>query len=248
MSWEAAMLEIDGKLRARLAGKVIAGPFAGMQMPNDAQLFYLLGTYEKELHSVLGEINSRKFHAIINVGACHGYYAVGLARLHPEASVVAFEVNEKLHPALLELARANGVALDIRGMCTLSELSAAIFDGAVLVVMDCEGGEKELLDPACSAGLQRCTILVELHEFIYADIAEQITERFTETHSIRTVGQELRTVEDVRPFIEPGEFSTGMWPAYKPAVDENRPYPMRWLCMVPKTEVRGHQLSAQADS
>jgi len=53
----------------------------------------LLGCYEAELHPVFAKWQAVPFRQVVNVGAAEGYYAVGCARLWPEAQVIAFETN-----------------------------------------------------------------------------------------------------------------------------------------------------------
>jgi protein-L-isoaspartate O-methyltransferase len=55
----------------------------------------LLGAYEHSLHDVLLKPVSRQPDPIINVGCAEGYYAVGLARLLPDATVYAFDIDRQ---------------------------------------------------------------------------------------------------------------------------------------------------------
>src|SRR5262245_4258495 len=77
-------------------GEVLSGPCQGMKYPAftaiGSTLFpKLLGTYERELATVMNEICSRPFTNVINIGCGEGYYAVGLALRVPTCHVYAFD-------------------------------------------------------------------------------------------------------------------------------------------------------------
>ena len=55
----------------------------------------MLGTYEKELNSVIEEACAAHPSLIVDVGAAEGYYACGMALRNPQARVVAFEMQAK---------------------------------------------------------------------------------------------------------------------------------------------------------
>src|SRR5687768_18470931 len=71
---------------------VQSGPFKGMKLNSSRESkYYLLGTYEKELHAALAVLLQQNWSRIINIGAGDGYYAVGIARANTTARVYAFE-------------------------------------------------------------------------------------------------------------------------------------------------------------
>jgi hypothetical protein len=78
---------------------VSGGPFDGMRLPDidswgQDRGSKLLSFYEQELHPTIREIIDWGPDKIINVGCAEGYYAVGLARLSPNALVVAYDTDE----------------------------------------------------------------------------------------------------------------------------------------------------------
>ena len=133
---------------------VQTGPFAGLKLA-DVQTWgheeigsQLLGIYERELRPVLLELASRRPTLVINVGCAEGYYAVGLARLIPTARVHAFDIDERAQNVCRTNAALNGASdrIVVEGICSpqrLREISAGHTN--ILVVVDCEGAEKELL-------------------------------------------------------------------------------------------------------
>jgi hypothetical protein len=188
---------------------VSGGPFAGLAYPDAAALSLvpkLLGIYERELHGAIEAAIRVQPAVIVNVGAADGYYAVGLKRRCPDATVVAYEADGHQRDLLRRVAAANGVDVDVRGAAGPGDLA-----GASLIVMDCEGCERALLDPG-----QPATVVVELHDFLDPGVGEAIAERFAPTHDVRIV--------PTGPQPPPSEL----------AFSEYRPGPMRWAVMTPR--------------
>jgi hypothetical protein len=226
--------------RCRTRCLVHQGPFEGMlyveTSVGSAYIPKLLGTYERELTPQVEAIVAKAPRLIVDIGAAEGYYAVGLARLLPEANIIAFEMESHGRAALSEMAALNNVTarVEIRGKCEVEDLIEVLenADGAV-VVCDVEGYEKQLLNPTLVSALSRAVILVELHDFIVPDITELLAERFAETHSIKHIWQESRDRSDF-PWRTLG---TMMLPqSYIDwAVNEWRPVRMAWFWMEPKS-------------
>jgi hypothetical protein len=231
---------------------VYSGPFGGMVFASpESPAKYLLGTYELELAPWVAQLCRISFDTIIDVGAEMGYYAVGLARLWPAARIVAFEADEKFHPSIRDMARVNGVAgrLTVCGSCEPHLLSAAIEGSACcLIVMDCEGGEKGLLDPRAIPTLEKCHILVELHEFIFRDIAAIVSARFNQTHEISEVWSRTRTSADF-PIPLPRSFQHRLLQKYfVSSMNEGRPERMRWFYLKPGRVERGAEVKGQREA
>ena len=74
-----------GRLRALAADHVMSGPFGGMRLAGLPAAQELLGTYEHELFDTVHALARGPYRTVVNVGARNGYYAVGLARLMPNA-------------------------------------------------------------------------------------------------------------------------------------------------------------------
>jgi predicted O-methyltransferase YrrM len=183
--------------------RVQGGPFAGMTYPSSAvgraeQLVAkLLGSYEAELHEPMASVTAEPWEQIVDIGAGDGYYAVGLARLCPGATVRAWEMNPLPARVCLEVARANGVEdrIVMAGECDLEQLRA-LPELRTLVVSDCEGCEDRLLDPDAVPLLRRGTIVVELHDSLAPGVEERLIERFRSTHEVQTIAMTPRHAGD----------------------------------------------------
>jgi hypothetical protein len=64
-----------------------------------------------------------------------------------------------------------------------------------LLVMDCEGAEFSLLDPANDPVLLRTNIVVEVHPE-FGD-ASEIIQRFVCTHDVTEISASIRTVQNI---------------------------------------------------
>lgn len=232
---------LEHLVRTRTGGCVHAGPFAGMRYiqgaVGSAYVPKLLGIYERELNGCIEQACARNFPLIVDVGAAEGYYAVGMARRNPNARVVAFEMEEKGRAGLRELAQLNDVTsrIEIRGKCELADLQEVLAEvESALVICDTEGHEDNLLLPEVVPALRRAQVLVEMHDFILPGITERITERFTPTHRVERIWQELRHRADL-PYSTLG---TALLPKryLDWAVSEWRPVKMSWLWMEPRNK------------
>ncbi len=222
-----------------LAGRrVLGGPFRGLRYvgtsPNTHIGDALLGTLELEIRPFLTRLLTGSFDAFVNVGAAEGYYAVGMARFSRTRRVIAFE-GERLGRNLVRfMARRNGVAsrVDVRGFCTpglLAETLAPFRAPALLV--DIEGGEEQVLDPAINPHLLRATMIVELHE-MNRPMADLLRPRFAGTHHIEEVWSRPRTAADLPDRLGPAGwvFSRERLVQF---TDERRGRPMRWWLLTP---------------
>ncbi|HVC60499.1 MAG TPA: hypothetical protein VND19_09090 [Acetobacteraceae bacterium] len=216
---------------------VQAGLFAGMVLPSRAcwgdgdLLPKLLGCYEAELHEALTSFVETKPGLIVNVGAAEGYYAVGLARLLPGAFAHAFDSADAAADICREAARLNGVEarLSIVGTCT-PELLQLLLPHASnpLLVRDCEGYERDLLDPRKVPALAGATIVAECHDFIDALITRTLAEQLGASHELYAVREGARD-PSISAFLQPFN-SLDRWIA----VCEYRPCMMHWLVARPK--------------
>ncbi len=182
---------------------VASGPFQGMRYVHrsvgSGLRPKLLGTYEKELWPAIEEIGGRGYKVIANVGAAEGYYAVGLARLLPDAQVVCFETQTKEHQLLLKLAALNGVEnqITMHALCTPELLQQTLAKASpTLIVCDIDGGEYALLDPARVPALGTSDILLEIHDFEHTSAPDQLRALFENTHDIEVILGRERTLAD----------------------------------------------------
>jgi hypothetical protein len=220
--------------------RILAGPFRGMHFsweswdPHFAlPLAKFLGTYEMELHSLLERLVRQPFDRMVDVGAAEGFYAVGFALRCPSLQIVAYEQLPKGRALIRQLATANGVAdrVDARGQCDIDTLRDAL-EGASrpLVIMDIEGGEGALLNPAEVPALARSAILVETHDCYAPGVSAAIRERFASTHSTEVIESRSRDVSDARVISSwlrvYARYNVSGWMG-------ERLYPVTWLHLTP---------------
>ena len=219
---------------ARQGTKVLQGPFAGMDYLDHAAegalMPRLLGVYESELHPHLRAFAQAGLDCVIDVGCAEGYYAVGLALMMPGVVVHAHDIDEAARRSCAELAARNGV-LDrvIVGGEFKPDDFAAFAGRRVLVMVDAEGAEVDILQPALSPALAHMNIIVETHDLYRAGALALMIERFAATHDITRVDQ------------QPKPFTLPAWLQALPHLDqllatwEWRAAPTPWLVMRPKS-------------
>lgn len=243
---QRGLREPAARVAAPLADLVQRGPFEGMRYPRRrgdiVHLAKLLGAYECELHPAIDLLASRAPALVVNVGSGDGYYAVGIARLLPEADVLAVDPDPLAHRACAETAELNDVASRIRFASRLdaAALQVALTDAApagkgaqaprrALCVVDCEGYEDELLDPALAPALAHADILVETHDFARAGVNARLTARFAATHRAERIAIAAR-VASAFPEL------AGETPATaRGLLDEFRHVPQSWLVFTART-------------
>jgi hypothetical protein len=227
---EAQVERVQRKLLARYGTKVVGGPFAGMeyvgQSVGSALAPKLIGCYEEELHPFIERAISKRCVLVIDIGAAEGYYAVGFALRLPGARVWAFDGNPLAQELCREVAARNGL-LDrilVRGSCDVPALCEVLAEGA-LVVCDCEGDERVLLDPEVLPLLGSCDLLVETHDWLVPGVSKLLSNRFRATHDIEEVESRPR---------EPSAYPALHFLRHKErgfALQEFRPLGQRWLFM-----------------
>ncbi|MCX8156411.1 MAG: hypothetical protein N3J91_08200 [Verrucomicrobiae bacterium] len=205
--------QVEARLRAAgQYGDVVSfGPFKGLRYPPgwaDSRFEKIIGAYEAELHPVVESLCATPYADIVNIGAAEGYYAVGLARRIPAATVHAFEMDEARRQMCRAMAELNGVAarVHVLGVATVEALRQLPLSGTQtpragavmrsgetrgqpgpLVVCDCEGAERELLNPEAVPWLAGADVLVEVHEFMAPGVAEVLRRRFAGTHELQVI-------------------------------------------------------------
>lgn len=228
-------------IRLLLRQRVAAGPFAGMfYLKNSfgsAYLPKLLGTYEMELRATWKRLTGAcRGGTLVNIGAAEGYYAVGALYRGSFERVVCFEQDARARSLLARLAQLSGIerGLDIRAQCdpvTLGETLRTL-TGPVAILCDVEGYEDVLLDPAATAELARCHLLVELHEARCPGVVRRLRTRFQATHEIELIPATVRAPDDLPPLPWP----LGWFPRRNKLrwLDELRDIDTPWFYLVPR--------------
>ena len=229
--WRSRLM-VDAFVRQHGA-RVLQGPFAGMEYlttaAEGALLPRLLGTYESELHPAMLGFMAQGLDCVIDVGCAEGYYAVGLARLAPDAMVYAHDTNPKAQDACRALAEMNGVAdrVMVGGLFAPTDFEA-FADQRCLVIVDVEGAEDDLLRPDLSPALAGMRLIVETHDLYRPGTLARITERFEATHHIQRLDLGHKTL----PL--PAWIGTLNHIDQLIAVWEWRSGPTPWLVLTPK--------------
>jgi hypothetical protein len=195
--WRSTAL---AKTYISLHGPIIGGgPFAGMTylegQAEGSLIARLLGTYESELHPHLRRL-SADAECIVDIGCAEGYYAVGLARMLPAATVYAYDTSENARSLCRDLAQRNGVADRVVIREEFNPTDFAQFAGRrALIIMDTEGAELDLLRPDLAPDLGSLPLIVETHGVGPDRTIERIRERFEPTHHITRVDQSGKVAE-----------------------------------------------------
>jgi len=218
---------------AHHGARIFGGPFAGMEYVSAAAegalIPRLLGAYESELHPYLTAFADAGLDAVVDVGCAEGYYAVGLARMMPGVVVHAHDTNPRAQTACAELAAKNGVSDRVIVGGEFPPDGFEAFAGRrMLVMVDTEGAELEVLQPALSPALAGMNIIVETHDIFRPGCMATMVERFAPTHDI------------VRVDLGPKAFDPPPWLLELSHLDqllavwEWRGGPTPWLVMTPK--------------
>ena len=221
----AALLEKEGR-------RVLSGPFSGMNLLDDVSWSdgdlppKVLGCYEEELHGVITNAVGRNPSVVVNIGCAEGFYAVGLARLLPQARIFAFDIDPKAQAICRGAAQLNAVGdrVVVGGECTTDSLRKLVGPpGRALLFVDCEGAELAILNPAELPELRACDIVVECHDFINRSITTTLAQRFSNSHKVEHIIEGARDPNRFKCLRHLG--SADRWLA----MDEGRPETMNWL-------------------
>ncbi len=243
---------LQGLVRRQTGMRISGGPFNGMRYVATAvgSAFYpkLIGIYERELVPVVERICKMRPSHVVDIGAAEGYYAVGLLLTGAVPRVTAFEETSAGRELIGQMARANGVEgrLTVAGRCDPESLGKVLstLTPPVVIICDVEGYEAQLMDPERVPGLERASILVELHEFAQRGISRRVRERFETTHDIEEIQETPRSSSDL-PYWTP---YSRLFPAryIQTVISEYRPERMNWFWMTPKAGTASPKLARPA--
>jgi hypothetical protein len=170
------------------------GPFAGMRYPEvrsiGGPLFpRLLGSYERELTTLVEAACRAGYTDVVNIGCGEGYYAIGFALRIPGATVYAYDTDAEALMLCRRMARLNGVADRIvtGPFCDARRLMSLRFRERALVVSDCEGYERTLFSEAVAHFLAMHDALIEVHDFVDPSISMVLRTAFMATHALTPV-------------------------------------------------------------
>jgi precorrin-6B methylase 2 len=172
---------------------ILNGPFKGIKYPSiDITELTLApkisGSYEGHLTPLINELVKIPFNNIIDVGCAEGYYAVGLAKLIPQSTVHAYDINEKDLEFCKKMADLNNVSnITLNRFCSPETLINFNYGERSLIFCDCEGYELDLFTEDAIKALKNTDVIIELHDVINPIISETLLERFKQSHDIRII-------------------------------------------------------------
>lgn len=237
MAARARRADLLAAFLAQFGPAVQAGPFVGTLLPareasDDGPLLpRLLGCYESELSEAVEAIVAAQPDMVMTVGASEGYYPVGLARRLPDAHIHGFDSNDLAQDICREAARLNGVEtrVSVGGQCSPMVLQHLLGRAQrPVLICDCAGDERALIDLLRVPALAGCTLVVECHDFLDATITQTLVDRLASTHALSAIREGARD-PNTMPFLQ-GLNSLDRWLA----VCEFRPCTMHWLIGLPK--------------
>lgn len=218
---------------------VLNGPFKGLVYPGIeswGSTIYpkLLGSYERELHTVIEQLKGSTFDNIIDIGCAEGYYAKGLARLFPDTDIYAFDIAEEAGHMCREMARINNVAdaVHTRMACGPDDLKELCNNRKSLILCDCEGYEFELFGHADLKALRDSTLIIEVHSHVRIDGTEYLSSLFSDTHKSEIV-YSIDDYQKVKSYQYPQQLGKLSLSQKKFILQECRGYIMEWLILYP---------------
>jgi hypothetical protein len=213
------------------------GPFAGLCYPAGVishvttAVPKLMGSYERELHEVIERVIASRPAAVITAGCADGYYAVGLARRLPGATVYGFDLEPRWRRICRRLAERNGVGGNVEiGELLDGPTLRRLPLGQVFVLIDCDGCEETLFSAETVGQLRACTVVVETHDAIVPGVTERLLERFAASHAADVIEAEPRWISDF-PDIE--TLAGLSYVDRELGITEFRPQ-QRWVVFTPK--------------
>lgn len=223
---------VNARLVERLGDRVQSGPFEGLTLTaltHAEQLGpFLLGVYESELDRAWQRVFLGDYTQIIDVGAKFGYYAVGLAKRYPRASVVAFDTDWWAREALAEMALANRASnVAIAGYCTGAWLARNVGDAAFMLC-DAEGFEADLFQGGLIHRLATATLLIETHDCFVPGVHARLRLAFADSHEVIEFGDPSARRQATAPL----DFLTD---AERGLAEHEVRAAQRWLLCLPRT-------------
>ncbi len=225
-----AFLEFKNNVYKEL--RVLNGPFKGMIYPSAVSIgssFFpkILGSYEMEINKFINFILKQDYVNIIDVGCAEGYYAIGLGMKLKKANIHAFDIDKNAQNQCKLMARANNVDIQVNGLCTKKLLKTLPKDQKSLIILDCEGYEKNLIDKEVADQNKNNDFLIEAHDFEDISITEHILYSFGRTHKTEIV----ESIDDIsKVYNYKFEELSGMTLFEKNQIlAEYRPNIMRWI-------------------
>ena len=219
-------------------GKVTQGPFQGLQLNRNTWWgksdlgAQCLGVYEKEILDLISA--QEPFDTFLDIGAADGYYAVGLLHSKMAKKAICFEISEEGQRAIKEnwMINKNPGELEIYGEANEQSIAsiASVLPEKTLVLVDIEGCEFHLLSQKVISLLDKCTLVIEIHNWIdgfedkYPALLRDLDKYFDIT-IIKTSERNTQNNELLRSYTDDNRLLV---------TSERRPCLMRFIHLSPK--------------
>lgn len=175
------------------ANIIIDGPFKGLHYVDKAvgstYLHKMAGYYEAVLIPFIQEAFNKDIKNILDIGAAEGYYTTGFGKHFPEASIVAFEIEDDGRRLIQEMYNINNLTntIHILGEATNQNIVNYITPNTLLIC-DIEGAEKDILNIENKDIYKNIEYgIIELHDDFIAGCEESVKSYFQDTHNVDIV-------------------------------------------------------------
>ena len=224
----------------RIHGHTVAyGIFKGMKLSDKAWWgddlpTKILGEYERHVQEKLKEL-SRSSKILIDIGAADGFFAIGCLVSNLYEKVVCFEISDEGRELLVANAKANQVdeRIVVKGEAAKESLRNIVANlESAVILCDIEGAEFDLFSEELLKILNKCYIVIELHESAMIKGQEMVAQ----------LGNSASKYFDV-DFIYPLDININKYKELNSfhdnyrllAFSEGRGVSMRWMVLSPKT-------------
>ena len=204
------------KLRAakllykKCRGKIITGPYQGLQLPPPNQKWLgfnendlasiLMGQYELPIVKIMQETTPLK--NFIQFGSGFGLNVVGMCYSGKAINAKGFEIESELNSLAEKFASLNGVRnAEFLGAITkdiILENAPNWNTSDTLILCDIEGLEFSLFDDQVMKAIRKSTVIIEVHEFPSNGIAtNELMKRAQKYFNVEVIDhftRELRRV------------------------------------------------------
>lgn len=189
-----------------------------------------IGTYEGPVTQVL---TSRKWLTFLDIGAESGFYVAGMLKNDWAKCAYAFESNGASQMEMSRRLALNGVTAEILGHADFPSVSALLEseklnESDTVVLCDIEGGEFELFSESLLARMNRCTIIIELHDPQKRN-TDKFIQRFSKTHQVEVANRDNWHA----PFLSDTSLEKLSDHQKMLLISEGREFPQSWLVARP---------------
>lgn len=216
---------------------VVDGPFRGARMldsthggSNQEVFGQSIGTYEAPVTRVL---TSKKWLNFIDIGAESGFYVAGMLKCGWARHAYAFEDNLSSQQELIRRLDINGVSAKILGHADFESVRSLIEsnqlnNSGTVVLCDIEGAEFEMFSESLVLVMNKCTVVIELHD-PEGNRTKELIQSFGRTHAIEVAKRDTWFA----PFLSDPSLSNLSDHQKMLLISEGRAFAQSWLIATP---------------